>query len=143
MKTLSMAAFIVLVAMIMALFYQKSLLASGVIAIAVQILAVLLMIWARLTFGLRSFHATANPTEGKLVTHGPYRFVRHPIYAAIFYFLWAGVLTHLSVTSGLIAVLACLALGVRVYAEETLLVRQYPDYVEYAARTRRIIPYIL
>jgi protein-S-isoprenylcysteine O-methyltransferase Ste14 len=34
---------------------------------------------ARVTFGGRSFHVGANPTEGGLVTKGPYRFVRHPI----------------------------------------------------------------
>jgi len=45
------------------------------------------MLWARLTFGGRSFHAGANPTAGGVVTTGPYRFVRHPIYAAILYFL--------------------------------------------------------
>jgi hypothetical protein len=41
-----------------------------------------------LTFGARSFHAGANPTDGGVVTAGPYRFFRHPIYAAILYFLW-------------------------------------------------------
>jgi protein-S-isoprenylcysteine O-methyltransferase Ste14 len=37
---------------------------------------------ARVTFGRRSFHAAANPTAGGLVTTGPYRLIRHPIYTA-------------------------------------------------------------
>ena len=50
------------------------------------------MVAARITFGRRSFHAAANPTEGGLVTTGPYAYIRHPIYAAILYFVWAGAL---------------------------------------------------
>ena len=49
------------------------------------------MLWARLTFGWRSFHAGARPTEGGIVTRGPYHWVRHPIYLAILLFTWAGV----------------------------------------------------
>ena len=30
--------------------------------------------------------------RGGLVTTGPYRYVRHPIYAAATYFAWAGAL---------------------------------------------------
>ena len=49
----------------------KSVFANSPLAIAVQIEAALLMIWARLTFGMRSFHLAANPTAGGLVTTGP------------------------------------------------------------------------
>ena len=73
--------------------------------IAVQAAAIVLMVWARLTFGRRSFHAAANPTSGGLVTSGPYRFVRHPIYAAACYFVWAGALDHRSLTAVLGALL--------------------------------------
>src|SRR5713101_347897 len=65
------------------------LIASNPIGITVQILALGLMLWARVTFGRRSFHAGANPTAGGLVTRGPYRFLRHPIYAAAMYLIWA------------------------------------------------------
>src|SRR5512143_586758 len=78
----------------------------GPITITIQIIAALLMVWARLTFGIRSFHGTANPTAGGLVTTGPYRYIRHPIYAAILYFFWAGIAAHpsrVTVAVGLLA----------------------------------------
>jgi protein-S-isoprenylcysteine O-methyltransferase Ste14 len=100
------------------------------------------MIWARLTFGRRSFHASAGPTEGGLVTTGPYRYWRHPIYAAILVFLWAGVASHFSLLNVCIALIASLGTGVRIAAEERLVRERYPEYAAYAARTKRLLPFV-
>src|SRR5215813_5692154 len=83
LKSSSLLAFALLVAVLVALVSLKAVFAVEPIGIAIQVLAVLLMIWARATFGVRSLHAAANPTGGGLVTSGPYRFLRHPIYAAV------------------------------------------------------------
>ncbi len=116
---------------------------NNVISIAVQVVAVALMIWARVTFGRRSFHAGGDPTEGELVTSGPYRYVRHPIYAAVLYFLWAGVLAHLSVESMGIGFLGIAGVAMRIYVEERLLRERYRGYEEYAHRTKRLIPFVI
>ncbi len=139
----SVLGLVVAVLSIVALLYQNSLFGVGAVAIAVRVLAVLLMLWARLTFGPRSFHAAANPTEGGLVTSGPYRFLRHPIYAAVLYFVWAGVFSHLSLGALLFGALATLGFAVRMMAEERLVAQRYPEYVAYAARTRRVIPFVI
>jgi protein-S-isoprenylcysteine O-methyltransferase Ste14 len=125
-----------------ALTFQNSFLAVGVVAIAVQILAALLMLWARLTFGLRSFHASADPTEGGLVTSGPYRYLRHPIYAAILYFFGAGILSHISLSNVLFGLGLTIGLFMRIFAEENLVRERYPAYADYASRTKRIIPFV-
>jgi protein-S-isoprenylcysteine O-methyltransferase Ste14 len=110
--------------------------------IASQGAAVLLMLWARATFGSRSFHATADPTAGGLVTTGPYRFVRHPIYTAVVLFTLAGVSVHRSATSlGLAALVVIGAIG-RMLLEERFLGQQYREYDAYAARTARMIPFV-
>jgi protein-S-isoprenylcysteine O-methyltransferase Ste14 len=141
-KLMSIIAFIGLVLAVAGLVMQQSLFARNEIGIAVQVLAVLLILWARLTFGRRSFHFAANPTEGGLVTTGPYRFLRHPIYSAVLYFLWIGVLSHLSAESLMLALIATAAIVVRMLMEERLLVKRYPEYKSYAARTKRIIPFV-
>jgi protein-S-isoprenylcysteine O-methyltransferase Ste14 len=142
-KHASIIGFIIAVLSMMILIYQKALFATGIVAITVQILAISLMIWARLTFGRRSFHAAANPTEGGLVTSGPYKFIRHPIYAALLYFIWVGVLSHLSIITFLLGVSATIGIAIRIFVEEHLIVKHYPDYITYAARTKRIIPFII
>jgi protein-S-isoprenylcysteine O-methyltransferase Ste14 len=108
-KTASVLAFALMVAGIVLLYYLHALLGTHPLAIGVQIAAVLLMIAARVTFGRRSFHAAANPTAGGIVTTGPYGYVRHPIYAAVLYFTWAGALNHPSAAS--IACAVSVAIG--------------------------------
>jgi protein-S-isoprenylcysteine O-methyltransferase Ste14 len=142
LKLASIVVFVVLTLAVAGLVMRQSLFARGTVGIAVQVLAVLLLLWARLTFGRRSFHLAANPTPGSLVTTGPYRFLRHPIYSAFLYLLWAGVLSHLSAVNCLLALIATAAIAVRIVAEERLLVKRYPEYVSYAARTKRIVPFV-
>lgn len=125
------------------LFYRRALFGTGPVTIGIQLAALALIVWARVTFGGRSFHATANPTEGGLVTNGPYRYLRHPIYAAVLYFVWAGIAAHPSVPNAVIALVATAGLAVRMLAEETLIVGKYPEYSAYARRTRRVVPFLL
>ena len=77
------------------------------------------------------------------MTSGPYHFVRHPIYAAVLLFTWAGVLTHRSPVALALAGLATAMVLVRLLAEERLVTRRYPEYADYARRTRRLVPYLL
>jgi protein-S-isoprenylcysteine O-methyltransferase Ste14 len=143
LKVISVAGYLIMVVVLLLLIKEGWILGENVVAIAVQTLAIGLMIWARTTFGRRSFHAAGDPTEGGLVTSGPYRYLRHPIYASVLYFIWAGVLTHLAVESLLLGLFGLLGVGLRIFVEEKLLRERYPEYAEYAKRTRRLIPLLV
>lgn len=82
------------------------------------------------------------PEVRRLVTGGPYRVVRHPLYAAEILAACAFVLVNpgafaVAVLGPFIAVQL-----VRSRFEERLLTRAYPHYREYARRTRRLIPFV-
>ncbi len=140
LKFLSILGLIIMVAGIVGLLKIGVLFSAQPITIALQALAVALLIWARITFGRRSFHAAANPTEGGLVTSGPYHYIRHPIYTAACLFGWASIITHLSLASVAFGMLMFVGSLMRMLAEERLVQERYPQYVDYAKQTKRMLP---
>lgn len=140
---LSRLAFASMVAGILGLYYNDALFSTSPIVIALQVCGALLMIWARITFGKRSFHAAADPTAGGIVRTGPYRYLRHPIYTAAQLFVWPPAVHHATVVSLAFATLVFAGALVRMLCEEELLVRQYPEYADYARVTKRMIPFLL
>jgi protein-S-isoprenylcysteine O-methyltransferase Ste14 len=139
---ISVLGFVVAVIGLLGLAFTDQLWGIGPISIGLQVLAALFMIWARLTFGLRSFHAAATTTEGGLVTHGPYAIVRNPIYAAVLLFGWTAVAVHFSLGSLPFGLGITGGLLVRVFAEEHELRARYPEYAGYARRVKRLIPFV-
>jgi protein-S-isoprenylcysteine O-methyltransferase Ste14 len=142
MRFASIVGFALMVAALVALVLRHALLSRSPFAIVFQVAAVALMIWARITFGRRSFHAGADPTAGGLVTTGPYRAIRHPIYTAVCLFAWAGIFANLSAYSVLVGLVLTAGAIVRIFAEERVLVQEYPDYAQYAQRTKRMVPFV-
>jgi Putative protein-S-isoprenylcysteine methyltransferase len=142
LKLLSILGLIVMIAGVFGLYKIGVLFTAQPIAIALQVLAVALLIWARITFGVRSFHAAANPTAGGLVTTGPYHFIRHPIYTAACLFGWAGIIFHLSAASVAFGVVLFLGAMVRMLSEERLVKQRYPEYLDYSKVTKRMIPHV-
>ena len=124
------------------LLATRSLLSSSPLGISLQGVAVVLFLWARVTFGRRSFHVVADPTEGGLVTGGPYRYIRHPIYAAFCLFTSAGVAAHWSWSTPLCGGLIVISAALRIFCEESLVAARYPGYAQYSAKTWRMIPYV-
>jgi len=143
LRKVSLGATAILVVAVLSLLFRRSLFAHAPVFLALQVAAGAIMLWARLTFGGRSFHAGADPTQGGIVTNGPYRLVRHPIYGAILLFVWAGVAAHGTTLSVLTGIVATAALAVRTVAEEELVFEVYPEYAEYARHTKRVIPFVL
>jgi protein-S-isoprenylcysteine O-methyltransferase Ste14 len=142
LKMISVLGLVVMIIALVGLYEVGVLFSAQPIAIALQVIAVALMVWARVTFGRRSFHAAANPTTGGLVTTGPYRYIRHPIYTAACLFGWGGIVVHWSLVSFALGVLLFLGGLARLVCEEQLVKQTYPEYLEYSKVTKRMIPYV-
>ncbi len=141
-KFLSVLGFLGMVVAILGLMARHGIFGRGPVSILLQVLAALLMLWARLTLGFRSFHLSARPTSGGLVVSGPYRFLRHPVYAAVLLFIFAAIASNFSIQNAGLGLLGTAGALTRILMEEELLRREFTEYTDYAKETKRLIPFI-
>ena len=112
------------------------------LGVALMAVGLVLLTWVQLALGA-NFHTILGVRERHtLVTHGPYRWVRHPMYVVLFMYL----LSILLVTSNLL--IGGFLLGsflytirTRVAKEEAILEEAYgEEYRIYKSRTGRFWP---
>jgi len=80
--------------------------------------------------------------HSRLVCHGAYRVVRHPLYSSQLFAAFGWAAFNLSLSH-----LALMALGFAFFdfkagKEEAWLRARHPDYADYARRVRKLIPWI-
>jgi protein-S-isoprenylcysteine O-methyltransferase Ste14 len=102
-----------------------------------MILTYVWILWA-LTTLRRSFSVFAEAR--KLVTHGPYGIVRHPLYAAYFLTYSCSALPKLSLLAVVLVAVGVSAEVMRSRNEERILSATFPEYAEYARRVPAFFP---
>jgi protein-S-isoprenylcysteine O-methyltransferase Ste14 len=79
---------------------------------------------------------------GRLVTAGPYRRLRHPMYAAGLLVTLALLLSRPTTDRLLAWVFLLVVLLIKMPHEERLLSARFPEYEDYRRKTRRLIPHL-
>lgn len=100
-------------------------------------------VWARVHIGRDWGTPMTEKTDPDLVTTGPYRLVRHPIYSGL---LTAGAGTALALSwAGFIVVaLAGIYFLYSATVEERYMTREFPDaYPAYKRTTKMLVPFLL
>jgi|WetSurMetagenome_2_1015567.scaffolds.fasta_scaffold966387_2 protein-S-isoprenylcysteine O-methyltransferase Ste14 len=143
MKLISKSALLITILAILCLLISGHLFIRSPFVIAGQLLAVALSIWARRSFQAGQFSIHAKPAGETLLSSGPYRFLRHPMYAAALLLIWSSVLGHLSIINIVIGLIVTSTVAIRIMTEEQFLQARYPDYVEYSRKTKRVIPFLI
>ena len=113
------------------------------IGLAIFVLGLALAVWARVYLGRNWGMPMSQKVDPELVTTGPYRRVRHPIYSGI---MLAMIGTTIAVS--LYWLVAVVVLGAYfVYSalvEERFIAERFPDsFPEYKQSTKMLIPFIL
>jgi protein-S-isoprenylcysteine O-methyltransferase Ste14 len=80
------------------------------------------------------------PEARGLVTRGPYRLVRHPVYLGELAACGGLVLAAPTTRNFFVAIVFAVAQAVRMRLEERELEEQFPEYRRYAAATPRLVP---
>ena len=115
----------------------------GVIGVVVFATGIALAIWARIYLGRNWGMPTSQKADPELVTTGPYRFVRHPIYSGIL----IGVLGT-TLATNLLGLIIVGVLGAYFYysasVEEKNLTATFPTtYPAYRSATKMLVPFVL
>jgi protein-S-isoprenylcysteine O-methyltransferase Ste14 len=99
-------------------------------------------VWGRLYLGSNWGLPMTHNDHPELVTDGPYRFVRHPIYSGI---LLAGIGTAIALSWMWLSAFALIGIyfGYSALIEERALVETFPDaYPAYQHSSKMLVPFI-
>ncbi len=107
------------------------------------IIGVLTMIWAVLTMRLSNLNMIPDLKHNSIfVTSGPYKLIRHPMYASVLLVTLMLVINHLTLWRIGLWLVLFIDLYFKLSYEEKLLLTKYPEYSEYKSKTKRLVPFI-
>jgi len=111
----------------------------------IALLGFALLHWAQNTLGRNWSDTPRMIREQTLITTGPYRFVRHPIYTAFLLILGSTLLISANWLVGLTWIgMTTLEVISRLAFEESLMLEYFGDqYREYMQRTGKILPKLI
>jgi protein-S-isoprenylcysteine O-methyltransferase Ste14 len=120
---------------------NQTLLYLGALGAAVCVVGLSFAIWARISLGRSWGMPMTLHEQPELVTAGPYRLVRHPIYTGML-LMFAGT----SLVFPLAAVPSAIFVAYFVFSarrEERDMGRKFPDtYAAYKQRSKMLIPFV-
>jgi protein-S-isoprenylcysteine O-methyltransferase len=112
------------------------------LGLAISVVGLVIFVWGRERLGKNWSQGVSAKHEHELVTTGPYRIVRNPMYCGG---IIAGVGSAMASGGGFVFLLLFLtAIFVwRVGAEDRLMQQQFPsEYPAYRKRTKALIPFV-
>ncbi len=107
------------------------------------ILCSVLMFWTLNSLGKNLTDTVVTRKNATLVTHGPYRWVRHPFYVTTALVMFSVTLLTANWLIGMGSIVVLVMLAIRTPKEEQKLVERFgQQYLVYMARTNRFFPRI-
>jgi protein-S-isoprenylcysteine O-methyltransferase Ste14 len=111
------------------------------IGLALLVVSTLFTIWARLALGTSWSVGPRILGDRRLRTSGPYAVTRHPIYTGLIGMLIGSALISGVLASALVVVGAAVIVELKIWREEALLERTFPDeYPSYRRQVPQLIP---
>jgi protein-S-isoprenylcysteine O-methyltransferase Ste14 len=115
----------------------------AIIGSVITVLGLAGAIWARITLGRNWSGYVTYKEDQDLVTNGPYRFVRHPIYTSMIVMFIGSFLYYGSPIIAIGSAIAVVVFILRTRKEEAIMIDLFGDkYTEYMKRTKRLIPFV-
>lgn len=104
----------------------------------------LLALWALAANRPGNFNIRPTPRHGgTLITSGPYRWIRHPMYTSVLLAAAAAARQSFEPADALLWLALLGVLLAKAAIEERALVRRFSDYQDYRVRTTRFVPWLV
>ncbi|MFZ5623620.1 MAG: methyltransferase family protein [Gemmatimonadota bacterium] len=114
---------------------------TRIAAIVLCVIAIAVGLVSAVTLGPGLTPTVVPRPDGHLVTSGPYRYVRHPLYLAVVLGLTGWSLLAGRWMAGLaVLIVASVYFSLKASAEERLLLARYPEYEHYRRRVGQLFP---
>lgn len=115
--------------------------ASPISLLLIEFLGLFLGIWAVAAMRIGHFNIAPEPlTWSEMVSRGPYRVIRHPMYLALLLTTLPLVISDYSFLRLIFWFILLVNLVFKMSYEEDLLEKKFPDYVHYQKQTSRLLP---
>ena len=114
------------------------------LGIGLMLLGIVFRQWSIFVLGKYFSTSVRLLSDHKIVTTGPYRYIRHPAYTgSLLILLGLGLASRTWGGTLIILAMFGIAFGYRIIIEEKMLTEQFgQDYGEYGKRTKRLIPFL-
>jgi len=111
------------------------------LGIVTGILCSFLMYWTLSSLGKNLTDTVVTRAEATLVTHGPYRWVRHPFYVTAAVLMASVTVLAANWLIGAVSLIVMGLLAIRTPKEERMLIDKFgQQYRDYMAKTGRFVP---
>lgn len=111
--------------------------------LAIQLFGLIIGIWAIAEMSKSKLNIAPKIREGaSLVSTGPYRFIRHPMYLSLLIFLFPMLVINFSRLNMAVFLILLINLLFKLMYEEKLLSEKFSRYTAYKQKTWRLMPFI-
>ncbi|MFW9831434.1 MAG: isoprenylcysteine carboxylmethyltransferase family protein [Candidatus Thorarchaeota archaeon] len=111
------------------------------IGVSLGVISLPFLWWVQATLGRAFSPSLTIQAQHTLVTHGPYRYVRHPMYTVHLFYCLSWFLISANILFFITWILMVFYIIVRIPKEEKMLLARFGDeYRQYMNRTGRLVP---
>jgi protein-S-isoprenylcysteine O-methyltransferase Ste14 len=112
------------------------------VLLILSLMGALTGIWAVIEMKFRFNIFPQLLKDSKLITSGPYRFIRHPMYTSVLIITLMWVIDDFAILRLIVWLILLIDLLAKLNYEEKILEERFGDYIEYKSKTRKLVPFV-